>query len=436
MHEHVAADAAGILWPVGPGAEEILELWRSANATYMPKDVFYRRAQGLPVDPEALWKTFTSLRRYASVEMPFPPMLAHGGADVSWIALPRDCQVALIRLAEASSNGSVLYGFLSGKPARVRLYLMADEIAAALQKDGFDATSGMVKRAVMSDKDPTTDDGRVLRSLLGLLGRVSSFSGKRITQGLIERVYEEISDTARSPLNAHAMRRYRVPDPSESARALGYVCELLGDDDHARYGDPVVSWIGATTMFWDESPLPSCNALVELVVRQIFFQRHQRSLLGYVDFLSQSLQWEAGGYTRVASLPRFQDVASDDCGEGYDATYYLSAALVMIGECLDTLRGRIIELRDAEHRAIEGIKADERLNMRQKSLLADLVEDMTRRVDLKQYEERFEVAHSTALSDMQGLVRFGYAEQRYEGRKLTFGLDVPNMLPWLKQKTT
>lgn len=419
--------AACPYWPDGPGSEAALSLWRDMNASYLPKDEFIRRAEGLGVDPGPLWGTLTSLRRHASVEMPFPPMLAHDGADVAWLSLPRDSQITLTRIASASFDGSTLGSFLGRKPACVRLLLMVDEIAAAFRRDGFDVTPEDVRASILGGRPGKTGNGLLIQHYLNLLDYNGISPDRTITQELIAWFYEELDRSLDDPPRP-CMRRYREPSPGESRRALAFICDLLTDDDYSRYGDPVISWIGATTMFWDTSPLPAYNALVELLVRQIHFRRNGRSLLGAIDFLSQSMKWEEGGQTRLASLPPFEVVVSDDCGDGYDATYYHSEALLIVNDCVRFLNGRISNLMAFEAEARESVQGDARLNLRQRALLDDMIGDATSIMDLGAYEHRFGVAHSTALSDMRELARLGYVGERYEGRKLVYSLDMSALL--------
>ena len=362
------------------------------------------------------------------MEMPFEPLLDHEGENVSWINLPVDLRLALHRIAAHSSSGTELNRFLESRTPRMRLSFMLDEIAAACMRDGLAIDRGRVRDVIQGRIRPATPEEKTVDAFCSIAEEGSRGAVSAIGVDFIEDVFSLLSCFGAVDDAARAAVRYSFLVSPHKPESLDSVVRLSSDAMLLRYGSPVICWMGITTVMWDYQPLPRFNALVELVLRHVYLRRHGMAPLAYVDFLAQSLAWEAGKPTRAGSILPFTQVVVDESGEGFDATPYFAGALPIIEAGLSHLTEQVKRAAAVEGDMRALIEAEDSLNMRQRDFLCELVGDVERPVTVESYRRRFDVAHSTAVADLRVLRERELLKMSYEGKRQVHRLSVPGVM--------
>lgn len=406
----------------------VLEVWHRASETYLTRSVF--DAIPLPdhLDRDGVWRLIQSLRRAAGMEMPFEPLLDHEGESASWINLPADLRLALHRIAAQSSSDTELNRFLGSRALRMRLSFMLDEIAAACLRDGLAIDRGRVRDIIQGRIHPTTPEDKTIEAFCAIVEEDCHGTENAISVEFVEDVCSRLSRYGAVGDSANAAVRYSFLKSPHKPESLDSVVRLASDEMLLRYGSPVICWIGMTTVMWDYQPLPCFNALVELVLRHVYLGQRHMAPLAYVDFLAQSLAWEAGRSTRAADILPFAQVVVDESGEGFDATPYFAGALPIIEAGLDHLSDQAKRAAAVEDDMCEFIESEDSLNMRQRKLLSELVYDVEQPVTVEAYRRRFNVAHSTAVGDLRVLRERGLLRMSYDGKRQVYRLSVPGVM--------
>lgn len=406
----------------------VLDVWHRVSETYLTRSVFDGISLPNRLSRDGVWRLIQSLRRASGMEMPFEPLLDHEGENASWINLPADLRLALHRIAAQSSSGTELNRFLEGRTPRMRLSFMLDEMAAACLRDGLAIDRGRVRDVVQGRIRPATPEEKTIEAFCAIVEEECRGAQRTIDVEFVENVYALLDRYGAVEDSAKAAVRYSFLMSPHKPETLGSVAQLASDEMLLRYGSPVICWIGITTVMWDYQPLPRFNALVELVLRHVYLRQHHMAPLAYVDFLAQSLAWEAGRATRVSDILPFTQVVVDESGEGFDATPYFAGALPIIEAGLDHLSDQVKHAAAVESDMCELVESEDSLNMRQKGLLCELVCDVERPVTVEAYRRRFNVAHSTAVGDLRILRERGLLNMGYEGKRQVYRLSVSGVM--------
>lgn len=196
---------------------------------------------------------------------------------------------------------------------------------------------------------------------------------------------------------------------------------MLDECNVYQWENPVIAWLAAISFFWDVRLLDSYNAMVEILVRHVYFHRIGRTSLAFVSFGAASEKREAGSGSLVYGLRNsFEDGINERFDYGFDSTLYHISALKMLRIETERLKDTINELSTREVSPCEKIGQLASLNLRQQEILQRLVKDPLGSVVIADHQEKHRLAYSTARADCVGLEDMGFLRMTKRGHRYLF----------------
>ena len=349
--------------------------------------------------------------------------------DCFW-TMPNEFLVRVMGIVQKMSDSSKFWVDLRRFNSRpvVQDYLLSDIYAAAV-RDGIDVAYERLRRLIVLGEAPENPAERVLCNLvqfLRILGGgslqfeketpLSALIDAEVIPALLQGV-DELPGASRA---CSEPTRDVVPSIASRAKVRRVLLETL--DRAQLWGNfAFLNQIMVSEIFFERVPFARCNALIEIAMRHCGYQRLGMTALAWAPLSKIRLDWEAG------TLPADEMVAPHGNALittpfGTDATLVLYQYIEFFECWLTRVEEDLAceEGRDGAHRA--AIDADLRLNLRQRELLKELVQNPSNMVDVRGYGLRFEVAMSTANTDLAKLAALGWLTAAYEGKRQVYRL--------------
>lgn len=337
-----------------------------------------------------------------------------------WVVSPamqRDLFVLVSRTSAMSDLWRALETMLDRRELR---RFVARDLEAAVVRDGIAVDQETVRAIACDDREPQTpEEGLVARALeIVRLGSVQ-LGGLGDLEGLWERLAAGFEGVGSHP-------RYRMPvremlgthrwNPPQLTDLWACISNVDQREVH-----PLLGVLFASDMVFDAEPFARFNALTEFVLRSALMDRWGVPAMRLVPLSALRLDWELGIRPNLHGRPYGKAVTPGPYG--VDSTLMLRESIGFLKDGLGQLEETVAALTSEDARRCAIVEADWRLNARHKELLCELVRHPEQAVDALTYERRFEVAMSTAHTDLAGLARLGFVRAQTVGRKQVYRLD-------------
>jgi len=106
-----------------------------------------------------------------------------------------------------------------------------------------------------------------------------------------------------------------------------------------------------------------------------------------------------------------------------DLTYFIKYNLEAVDEALDNLLEYLKSKQKEKRIVLELIERNKALNLRQATILEELIDDPGKTFSIQEVSETYDVAYQTARTDLLLLANLGYAKMRKIGKKFVFSFN-------------
>lgn len=181
---------------------------------------------------------------------------------------------------------------------------------------------------------------------------------------------------------------------------------------------PIATMLMNSDIIWHSRPFGPGSALVEVLLRYYFLSLHHLPVLALVPISHLRLQWETADepspeipwpFGQAHIITRF----------GTDGTPYLNTMIGLWERGLCSLDQKAAARNDQHAARVDLVSKDWRLNHRQQNFLLASPAN-TKGTDVASYGARFDIALATARSDLLKLVKLGYMNTTFEGKRQVF----------------
>lgn len=403
--------------------EHFAALWRKSCEQSMTWEMFYHEPVPKGYTIEEAYAIITALRRRFSISLPFDNYIMGVKDPFNWFCMTNDMHTQLTDLVAQSRSGSALDIHLNEYvKGHSRVLLLLDEYLSLARRDGLAIRADDVRSVWSRMRMPATPEEHLAANFSSLIAGLDSYMDRRITYGLIEELHEKLLagvafEQEPTGCSRIAFRKDSLlEDPS---RALETVAELAQGRGCCERIHPVFRSMLISGVFWEFFPFSSANAILELVVRALFYTKEGLPALGWVSFSCISERWEQGTLSEPKVLCRYLEMFPD-CGEGFDATSHFASELQLMLYELERLRERlsVIDREDRDSRAI--LERERYLNRRQRDVLIFSLRNPGCQFTIADHKRLYGIVYATARQDLMDLVDMGFLSQFVRGRAFVF----------------
>ena len=325
-------------------------------------------------------------------------------------------------IANRSTSSSALWSRLEALQNRPRaLAAIVEELHAASLRDGLGLEYEDVRRLVVEGAAPVSDEEHVLANALAIIGDLAHLAEEQPSAALLESLY------ARLAKGAENLRPtpYRSPEPAISpalTKSSADTIETIVRQSaypHSWGIHPLFDVLIIADTIWLRPPFDRFNGMMEVIVRWMSYERIGTPTLRFVPLSKIRLDWERRLIGPPEAPMRFGEALSIS-SFGADSTPYLLQITKFLLQGLEHLERAVERIEHQNARCKHLVEGDGRFTLRQKQVLCELIDDPTRSLDVREYETRFDVAPSTARSDLTKLVSTHCLMTEFHGKKQVF----------------
>lgn len=411
--------------------ERFANLQRLASRETVPWDRFIEMEMPNGCTAEETWAVLTALRRQTAIVLPFKAYV--NDVSPAWYTLTQTMSTQLRELEARGRVGSALDEAITARASRQFLIQpLVEETIAAARRDGLDVAYEDVREVLRRERRPQNAGEQVMLNCHDLLFEMDRYAKRKISRGMIEELYERVIEGAEALEVAYRPRPIEVVDCSYSEPdvALGLVCSMAnGEDAIDPFMHPVITSICIGCMFWDFHPLPKWNAILELLLRRIYFVRAGLPVFRYLPLSKESLAWEEGFIRPPDVLCTFAQ-ANPECGEGKDWTYHFSVNLQLMLSALDALERSVAVVRARDEHLLDLLGHDPSINHRQRAILEQALRMPEAEHRIETHKRFCNIAYATARKDFLGLVDLGFMRMEKRDKAFVFRAhpDLKNLI--------
>ncbi|MGB4441393.1 MAG: hypothetical protein WBJ62_04130 [Coriobacteriia bacterium] len=410
-------------------ADEILALLHDSAFTALrhessrdalPFKVFQQMPMPEGYTADETWAILTAIRRQTAIVLPWRSY--HVRENTIWYSNTQTMATRLAQLDARCKSGSPLDQVISERTSRYLLVQpLVEELLAAAWRDGIHTRYEDVRALLLRGRPPASPAERVLLNSQELLYDLDRYAHRQITMGLIEEMYERVSEGV-GPLDAVPYERdlVVVGSPySDPDIAMGTICRMARGENTDPFIHPLFIATSMAHIFWDFRPLPACNALVELQIRRLFLRRAGYPVLVYLPFAAIWRAWEDGTIhpPQVVSRPLELD---PDCGEGMDITTGQSVFLQLLMDELARFEVLVAESKEHDDRVSAILRHHPHINDRQRAILDEAIRRPDREYRIDAHRKMHGIAYATARQDLLGLESAGFLQRETHGKSFVF----------------
>ena len=304
---------------------------------------------------------------------------------------------------------------------------LIEEAFRSSQLEGASTTRAVAKEMIRTKRPPSTTSERMILNNFYAMEWVREHTSTELTTEAVLELHGIVTrDTLDHADGASRFRRtdepvhvvdesdgevVHVPPAADSLPGrMEALCRFANGGSDGPFIHPVVRAI--LVHFWlaYDHPFVDGNGRT---ARALFYWSMLRQGYWLVEFISIS---------RVINKARAQYDRAFVHAEtdANDATYFIFHQLNVIRTAIDDLhvylKRKSQEVRSVERR----IRDREDLNHRQIALLSEMLRHPDMRITVEGHQTTHRVVYETARTDLLGLVRAGFVEQRKIGKKLYF----------------
>lgn len=346
-----------------------------------------------------------------------------GPAGYWYVSPETDARLrALEEKARALGDAHTVAQLLALDEVRARV---ADDLGVAASRDGLATDRESLRSVVVGNRAPADGAERFLRAafeeLRGLLDAHARlpFTAASLfcLHGRLSRLAEECGAApgpvpARWPAESPFTFSPTPLGPGSLAAPVG-AFETMG-------ADPLCALYMVSDSIWECRPFPSWNGLMEVLARAMAFSARGLPVLALVPFSRLRLDWECGLSGCPQQFSYGNALVMD--AHGVDSTPCLLQVIAMFEEGMRRLEASVAAHDRSTAARLDAVEADQRLNLRQRQFLREVLSTGETAADVHGYGKCFDVALTTARSDLNQLVALGWLRAEYEGKRQVFVL--------------
>lgn len=362
-----------------------------------------------------MWNILMGFRRLQGVLLINP--LAAGAAGISWFNETPSIAENLARLIELGADDGLMATTLASPALNgIRLSPFANELRAALSRDGVAVSFDALSALLQEHRAPYSDADRAILNLVAFLRELPDYADRELNGALIVAINDRVTQGV--DLGAPPQDRPPMPNYRHDVDEATIVEALANTWSRGERGEmhPLVAAISGSDALWQYRPFASGNALTELALRCLYLHRAHLSGLLFCPLCDPCLRWERGELSESEAPYQINDQGfSSDFG--IDATFFYDQKISLYRQEAEKLAALASDVA-AETSLLCGlIRNDYRLNHRQTALLEEAINDPRISHDVRSFSEEHRVSLVTARTDLQKLEEFGYL---FSSGKLTY----------------
>ena len=398
---------------------DVLEFVRRGIDDYRPREDFDSMALPNGLSPDVAWNLVEWMRRAQASPIAFSSPC---NGERAWYMHSGRLATALENLAwKTRSGGSLERNLLLYLGRRGVWPPMVREIACAASRDGLETDLDSLSSAMQGNAPaegvarPVENALFVLkesRSWLALLqngtrtvGELASF----VDRGAEELAYRPVPHTG-TPYGDD----YTWVDGDHFAKILS--------TERAKGPHPIIQVLFCSEAIWMKPAFERWNNLLEFILRHMMFEAAGMPVLGYIPYSEPVRAWETARNGRDATAFPFGEAILES-KFGLDVTPFFLQLVSFLEHGVEEMEQKTAAERKTFETCIAAVRADERINHRQKLLVEKLLESPSSEVNAYDYHTRAGIAASTAYADLHGLVVAGYLSSSVRDRIQTFWLE-------------
>ena len=413
------------------------QLIAKANVEYMYWDKFKHQRLPDKVKPEEAWAALKLSRLMREVKS-IPLKDGKGKIFNYWI--PDSAQKAL-HFLDQNATGQILIdepALQSEERQRYLLKSIMEEAITSSQLEGAATTRVVAKEMLRSGRQPTNHAERMIFNNYITITKIRDHLAEELSPELLLTFHKHISkDTLDSSDQEGRFRieedgDIRVYDEKDQVlhtpplsgtigESIKRLCDFANTEDGEEFVHPVIR--GIILHFWLAYLHPFADGNGR-TARALFYWYMLKRKYWLFEYLSISR------IMRKAAIQYYRSFLYSEIDES-DITYFIMFHLRAIRLAIDELRIYLARKQKESRDAIQFLKKQPHLNLRQRSLLVSALDRPDRIFTFKTHMAIHGVVYQTARADLIGLHAFGLLEMHKSGRKFTF-----TAVPDLKEKLT
>lgn len=413
-------------------APEFIHAWKKVNEQSLLWSDFKKLPTPPNVSSEQLWEIITFLRYQAGVVLPFKPYVSHS-SGVVWFSVPQEMEVQLQQLNRSSHERSALWQYIAtNNNLYLHLFLYLNEVISVVHRDGVQIEDERIKAIWTDSANAATPNEKLLIKLREMLLDTERYLHRKITRGLIEEVLERL--VGNEHFDTKPQKRLSVKHQTsifDPEYALSAICTLSDKPVSEGLIHPIFSSLNISGIFWDHHPLPALNAMVDLVIKKIFYTQCDYPLLAYLPFSYICERWEKQIIAPQSKI-NFVEVLENNCKFGYDSTAFHAAILNLYTSEFESLASKIALFQQKEEHYRDKIDLLHKYNHRQKQILSTALLSPNAEISISTYQRLNKVSYATARQDLLQLAKDRFFTLKISDKAFLFSA-APNCLSVIDQ---
>lgn len=397
-------------------ADREILLWSDMSGFEMPAGL----------TQEETWAILTGIRRQTATMLPWKSYLDIGYAADGWYVNTRAMSLILNEFGARCGRGSALdQAVAAHSGTHVIARQVEQDLLAAFERDGVYMDSEKVHSIFLGDRRSEDGYERLIANFAKLISDLDNYATRKIRPGLVEELHHRLTEGTEDVAPPQVQCRPRVAkyphseynDPDASMRVI---CRMAGDDLDEPLIHPLIRAICVSWFFWDFPPLPSWNALVEILVRRLVLARWGYPVFGWIPLSRICLAWEKGLVVTPRSWSAVLETTEKDCGYGVDGSAMISSILQLMLDEVDTLEAIVRQLDILDQDLQQSLSHHPSINSRQRVILSNALRSPEKAQRIDPHRRLFQVSYATARSDYLGLVERGYLLKGQQDKAFVF----------------
>lgn len=305
---------------------------------------------------------------------------------------------------------------------------LMEEAIASSQIEGAATTRIVAKQMLIENRKPRNhSEQMILNNYITMMFiKENTQPNQLLTLELIKEIHKRITkDTFENKAYEGAFRTdnevrvfrgdqiiYEPPDYSRINKLLEEVCNFSNSEPTEFYLHPIVKAIVLHYMIGYIHPFNDGNGRTARALFYWYLISHKYNWLEYIA-VSTAIKNAPGQYMRAYLYSETDD---------NDITYFVKFNLKQLDIALTSFEKYIEKTRSENKKILETIRSNPDLNFRQAELIISMSKN-ERPITFKEMQERYNINHQTARSDLLGLKDLGYLHKYMRGRQFIFLLD-------------
>lgn len=299
---------------------------------------------------------------------------------------------------------------------------LMEEAIASSQLEGAATTRKVAKEMLENDRRPKDQSEQMILNNYHAMKWIVSNKDTSITIDTIRHLHSILTKSTLSESEVGVFRKeddikvvdvqtgepvYTPPRSSDLDRLMKDFCDFANDQSKTRFFlHPITKGIILHFLIGYIHPFTDGNGRTARTIFYWYLLRHGYWLIEFMS-VSRIILNSKAQYSRA-----YLYTEQDD----NDLTYFVNYNLHCTHLALEDLRHYIRRKSAVKHNALTMLR-NTNFNDRQIILLQEVIQDPTIYFSVKQVQNRFGISNQTARTDLNGLVKEGFFEERRSGNK-------------------